>query len=116
MRTVGHGQADGGGTRGIRTGGRDRLSGKQLRGRTRQTVRVQEIPGPHPENRRLCVPGRQLAGRLPGTVSQLALQMSLVRLRRHRRVRVQAQSSFQGHAGRHTGENDARQGFDTQKG
>lgn len=103
MRTIGHGQTDGGGSGRIRTGQLGGLLGEQLRGRTGQVVRIQEIPGTHTEDRRLRLPGRQFAGRLPGTVPQLAVQMSLVRLRRHRRIRVQTQPSFKSHIGRHTG-------------
>lgn len=103
VRTVGHGQAYGGGPIGVRTGQRDRLFGEQLRGRAREVVRVQKVPGTHPEDGRLGVPGRRVPGRLPRTVSELSVQVPLVRLRRHRRIRVQAQSSFQGHVVRHTG-------------
>lgn len=103
MRTLRHGQVDGGRPRGVRTGQRDRLFGEQLRGRTGEAVRVQKIPGSHTEDRRLGVPGRRIPGRLPGTVPQLTVPVPLVRLRRHRRVRVPTQPSFPGHTGRYTG-------------
>lgn len=89
MRDVGHGPADGGRPRGVRAGRRRGLSGEQLRGRAGQAVRVQEVPGAHPEDRRLRVPGRRFAGRLPGALPELAVPVPLVRLRRHRRKRVQ---------------------------
>lgn len=61
VRTLGHGQADGSGPRSVRAGCRIRLSGEQLRGRTGEIVRIQEIPGTHTQNRRLRIPGRWLA-------------------------------------------------------
>lgn len=103
LRDVGHGQTDGGRPGSVRAGQRDRLLGKQLRRRARQTMRVQEVSRPHTENRRFRVSGRQFFGRLPGAVPQFAVQVSFVRLRRHWRIRMQTQSSLQGHVSRHTG-------------
>lgn len=62
MRVVRHGQANGGGPRAVRASRRCRLPGEQLRGRAGQTVRVQEVPGPHPEDGGFRVPGRWVAG------------------------------------------------------
>lgn len=108
MRHVRHGQADSGRTGGIRTGRRHGLLGEQLRGRASQAVRVQKVSGPHTEDRRFRVPGRRFPGRLSGAVSQLAVQMSLVRLRRHRRARVPAQPSLQGHVGGYPGDDQRK--------
>lgn len=103
VRTFGHGQVDGCRPGSVRTGQRVGLLGEQLRGRADKIVRIQKVPGPHPEDRGFRVPGRQFARRLPWTVPQLAVQVPLVRLRRHRRIRLPAQPSLQSHTGRHTG-------------